>query len=407
YNTSGQASPPDGTFTQVSAGEYHTCGVRSSDASVACWGYDLFGQSTPPAGTFTQVSAGAYHTCGLRSDASVACWGFNSYGQSTPPAGTFTQVSAGASHTCGLRTDATVACWGDNSNGRAKPPAGTFTQVSAGGYHTCGVRSDATVACWGDNDAGQSTPPAGAFTQVSAGVGLARHTCGVRSDASVACWGYNSDSQATPSITSPAPPAATAGIQYGHQLTTTYESPGPTFTVTAGTLPPGLTLSPAGLISGTPSLPGSFGPITVSATNGLAPVASQTFTIAVVAGRYTPLTPARILDSRNGTGGGFRLGPGQSFDLQVSGQGGVPVTGAEAAVMNVAVTNTSTQSYLTAYPTGEARPLAANLNWVGGLTVSNRAMVKLGAGGKVSLYNNSGSTDVIVDVNGWYSDASA
>jgi len=36
----------------------------------------------PPTGTFTQVSAGGYHTCGLKSDGNLACWGYNGYGQS-------------------------------------------------------------------------------------------------------------------------------------------------------------------------------------------------------------------------------------------------------------------------------------------------------------------------------------
>ena len=82
---------------------------------------------------FTQVSAGGYHTCGLKGDGTVACWGENDYGQSTPPAGTFTQVSAGYGHTCGVKSDGTVACWGTNDYGQSTPPAGTFTQVSAGG----------------------------------------------------------------------------------------------------------------------------------------------------------------------------------------------------------------------------------------------------------------------------------
>ena len=123
-------------------------------------------------------------------------------------------------------------------------------------------------------------------------------------------------------------------------------------------------------------------------------------------GRFVPLTPARIVDTRTGTGApAVRIGPGASLEVQVAGRGGVPATGAQAVVMNVAVTNTDAVSYLTVYPTGEARPLAANLNWAPGDTVSNRVIAKLGTNGRVTLYNNSGNTDVIVDTNGWFTDA--
>jgi len=124
------------------------------------------------------------------------------------------------------------------------------------------------------------------------------------------------------------------------------------------------------------------------------------------AGRFDPVVPSRILDTREGTGGGTRLGPGASLDLQVAGRGGIPATGVEAATMNVTVTATSSAGYLTVHPTGVARPLASTITFAQNATVAIRTMVKLGAGGKVTIYNGLGSTDVIVDVGGWYTDAS-
>ena len=124
------------------------------------------------------------------------------------------------------------------------------------------------------------------------------------------------------------------------------------------------------------------------------------------AGRFEPLSPSRILDTRDGTGGGVRLGPGASFDLQVSGRGGIPSSGAQAAVLNLTVTGPTADTFLTVYPAGESRPLASNVNFVPASTVASRAQVKLGAGGKVTIYNGGGWSDVIVDVSGWYTDAS-
>ena len=74
--------------------------------------------ATPPAGTFSQVSAGGQHTCGLETDATLACWGANGFGQAAPPAGTFNRVSAGYEHTCALRTSGYWTCWGANSHGQ-------------------------------------------------------------------------------------------------------------------------------------------------------------------------------------------------------------------------------------------------------------------------------------------------
>ena len=115
--------------------------------------------------------------------------------------------------------------------------------------------------------------------------------------------------------------------------------------------------------------------------------------------RFNALPPARILDTRAGSG---KVGPGATLDVQVTGRGEVPVSGVSAVVLNVTVTEPTAASFLTAWPTGRSRPLASNLNFSAGQTVPNLVMVKLGDGGKVSLFNNVGSTHVVVDVAGWY-----
>jgi hypothetical protein len=101
------------------------------------------------------------------------------------------------------------------------------------------------------------------------------------------------------------------------------------------------------------------------------------------------------------------LGPGQTIDVQVTGQGMVPATGVAAAVFNVTATNSTTGGYLTLFPTGGAAPLVSNVNFVANSSVPNRAAVVLGTGGKVSIYNPSGSVHVILDINGWFTDATA
>src|SRR2546430_12255689 len=56
---------------------------------------------------------------------------------------------------------------------------------------------------------------------------------------------------------------------------------------------------------------------------------------------------------------------------------------------------------------GVAVVCASNLNCRAGHGVLNRVMVRMGPGGKVSLYNASGTTDAVADVNGWFTDGTA
>jgi hypothetical protein len=119
--------------------------------------------------------------------------------------------------------------------------------------------------------------------------------------------------------------------------------------------------------------------------------------------RFSPLAPSRILDTRFGNGAPVaKVGPKSSIELQVTGRGGVPAAGVSAVVMNVTVTEPTLGSHLTVWPAGTARPLASNLNYVGRQTVPNLVVAKVGSGGKVSLFNNSGHTHLIADVVGYY-----
>jgi hypothetical protein len=126
-------------------------------------------------------------------------------------------------------------------------------------------------------------------------------------------------------------------------------------------------------------------------------------------GEFTPLTPARILDTRHGTGRGGVAGPlgaDTAFDVQVTGQGGVAPTGVSAVVLNATVTQPTRASYLTIWPTGISRPVISNLNYTAGQTVPNLVTVAVGQAGKVSVYNFAGSTHVVFDVVGFYAGAS-
>jgi streptogramin lyase len=123
-------------------------------------------------------------------------------------------------------------------------------------------------------------------------------------------------------------------------------------------------------------------------------------------GNYTPLVPARILDTRNGTGGYLgSLGPNSTITVQVLGAGGVPGSGVGAVALNVTADGGTDSSFLTIFPGPGTVPLVSNLNFVQQQTIANMVVVNVGTDGQVRVYNARGNVHVIIDVNGWFSNA--
>ncbi len=119
---------------------------------------------------------------------------------------------------------------------------------------------------------------------------------------------------------------------------------------------------------------------------------------------FHPLNPARVLETRTGYGqvgySGAKPTAGQTIELQVTGVGGVP-TDAAAVVLNVTGDDPSANGFVTIWPCGEARPTASSLNLAPGVTSPNAVIAKVGAGGKVCLFTQSG-TELLADVNGYF-----
>ena len=124
---------------------------------------------------------------------------------------------------------------------------------------------------------------------------------------------------------------------------------------------------------------------------------------------YGAITHARLLDTRLGAStvdglelGAGPLGPNGVLDLSVLGRGGVPATGVDSVAVHITAVLQTQPTFVTVYPTGGSRPNTSNLNPTPGVVASNLVIVPVGAGGKVSLYNSSGSVHLIVDVLGWF-----
>ncbi len=205
------------------------------------------------------------------------------------------------------------------------------------------------------------------------------------------------DGQATVSWT---PPASNGGSAItGYRLTV---SPGGTFVDVA----PGTSAVFPGLTNGTSYT------FTVQAFNGvgISTPAGPTNAVVLEPQRtFHGLTPLRLVDSRSPPDnvGPFsaKWGPAEARDITVTGvtSNGVTVPGsASAVVLNVTVVNPTAPSFLTIWPSLDGRPTASNLNFVAGQVVPNLVTVKVGAAGKVSIFNNSGFVDVLVDIVGFF-----
>jgi hypothetical protein len=123
---------------------------------------------------------------------------------------------------------------------------------------------------------------------------------------------------------------------------------------------------------------------------------------ADASGGLQPLSPARVLDTRNGTGGvEGRLPAGRPVVLRVAGRGGVPTSGARAVLLNTTVTGAARTGHLTVYPGDAAPPLASSLNHSAAQTVANLVLVPVAPDGTIRLLSNAGGPHAIADVVGW------
>jgi hypothetical protein len=104
-----------------------------------------------------------------------------------------------------------------------------------------------------------------------------------------------------------APPPLLLDEPYQHQLESTGGAPGHTWTIASGTFPAGISLSSAGLISGTPTTAGtSLATVRVTDANGTTATRDLTFTVTPIVASIEP--PASIVEG----------GPPATFTVRLS-----------------------------------------------------------------------------------------
>ncbi len=418
-------------------------------------------------GPATAIASGNFSSCAILENGSVRCWGDNGQGQlgygntndvgddETPAsvgpvnlgAGrTATAVTVGRFHACAILDTGDVRCWGD---GNAMPDTSDdigddelpstapvvnlggnkAVAISAGQSATCAVVESGDVWCWGngptarystgENRALNSPEQMDIGTRTASSITLGfDHACIVFDDATIACWGESGSAGANdgrigyPSlltlgnmdgflgngtVATPEPPLLGGIIDVGAGRTVLTASAGDKTTCA---LLDNLTVR----CWGTGPIVGQGIPTVVGddETPGSVSVINYNGTAA-----FTPLSPARILDTRPGftAPAGSPKGlvaPGGSVDVQVTGEGGVPDTGVYAVVLNVTIAQSTGRGFVTAYPKGSSQPTASNINVTGaGQSAPNSVIVPVGDDGQVTIFT-SGGGHLLADVFGYF-----
>jgi hypothetical protein len=119
---------------------------------------------------------------------------------------------------------------------------------------------------------------------------------------------------------------------------------------------------------------------------------------------FYPITPCRIADTRtaNAPLGGPSLGGGTTRTFSIlSSTCNLPATAQAYSLNFTAVPGGQPLGFLTAWPTGQSKPLVSSLNALTGTVVANAAIVKAGTSGSIDIFV-SDTTDLVIDINGYF-----
>jgi len=136
-----------------------------------------------------------------------------------------------------------------------------------------------------------------------------------------------------------------------------------------------------------------YGDVVGYYTDGTATTAGST---------YVPVTQSRILDTAAGVGHTGKIASNSSFDLTVTGTGGVPSSGITAVAVVLTAVKPSATELFTVYPTGVTRPSTLTLSTTSNVEISTTVVSAVSSAGQITIYNSTGSTDLYGDVVGYW-----
>lgn len=153
--------------------------------------------------------------------------------------------------------------------------------------------------------------------------------------------------------------------------------------------------------------PGTY-QVTFTMTVANGDTSTATTSVTTQGSDYTPYGPTRILDTRKGTGvaKAAPVPANGTVRLKIAGNGSIP-SNVTAVALNITVVSPTRSGYAEVYPDGSPRPAVSNVNFGPGQTIANSIIVPV-TDGYVDLVNASaGSTELLADVTGYFSQVAA
>ena len=138
-------------------------------------------------------------------------------------------------------------------------------------------------------------------------------------------------------------------------------------------------------------------PPTIAPTPAPTPVYDRS-----AASGYSPVTPLRLLDTRDGTGGrATALRRGETLPVHLADRYGVPAD-ATAVVLNVTAVAPTANTYLLAWSGASPMPVATSMTAPAGRVTAGLVVTKLDPAGNCALYHHAGDVDLVIDLVGYF-----
>ncbi len=146
-----------------------------------------------------------------------------------------------------------------------------------------------------------------------------------------------------------------------------------------------------------------------------APAAAASRVLQPAPGGYVPITPFRVMDTREAANvparrysGAPYVSPWQTRLVQVTNPNDttLPTGGAAAANITVTVSDAWSGGFLAIWPADQPWSGTSNVNFNAGRAMSNAVTMRLSASGAVNVMASTG-INLIIDVNGWHTDQPA